>query len=268
MPITITSVVSIFFDTFRPELKIYRNKYNPIQTEEWIKNRASFFNDWTLKSLRNQSFKDFRIFLLCSERSKEVVESYDWPDVEICYDDGKSKYEELDSEYVAVTRIDSDDLFHKDTLKIINENLVLTDKIEKLFMSDYYRWLYEHDVITHITSPLEIEKWSPSYTIIYPKSAYKDWDLFRIHWFKFIKTTCSNPEHILPPNLVCMVRIAESTHHQIWKENPKAKALLVKDIAQAVRRDRELIYLFNDFVKLLNDFGITEEQLNGIHNEA
>lgn len=263
---SVTSIVSVFLDIHRPELAAsYKKAYSSVHSMEWIKKRIDFFREWTLKSLRNQSFKDFRVFMLCSEKSRPLIDSYNWDaNIEHCYDYGKANYEALDTDYVAVTRLDSDDLFHKDAMQIIRDNLILSDRIEKFFISDYYRWLFYHDCIIHVENPLAIEKWSPSYTIVFPKSEYKDWSVVKKNLFVFIKKTCANPgDNILPPDLVCMIRTKESTHHAIWKEDPLHKDRLERELGSAKKHGRKVTFSSDEHIEILKDFGISKEQYLG-----
>ena len=176
----ITFVVNSSLDVFHPEFAAqHGKKYSGTCSAEWTKKRIEFFQEWTLKSLRNQSVQDFRVFMLCSEKSKSLIGLYDWDaNIEHCYDYGEAKFAALDTDYIAMTNLDSDDLFHKDAIKIIQENLILSDKVERLLTSDYYRWLFHHNCFIHITDPLKVDtklcvRWSPCWTLIFPKAEYK-----------------------------------------------------------------------------------------------
>ena len=258
---SVTSVVSVFLDT--PRLELTRYVGYKLPTLEWAKTRIEFFREWTLKSLRNQSFRDFRVFLLCSKHSKELVESYEWDDVEVCYDDGRSRYEAMDTDYITVTRLDSDDLFHKATMEIIHDRLVLSDGIERLFMSDYYRWLRLHECMIHITNPLTIDMWSPCYTIIFPKAEYKDWAVMHDNWFVYVMDTFKKRGHPLPPDLVCMIRLEESTHHAVHEQDPFDKHRLAMEINSARGFGRKIMWSPEEHMGVLKDFGISREQYLG-----
>lgn len=260
---SITSIVSVFVDIHRPELAIsYKKAYNSTHSMGWIKNRINFFREWTLKSLRNQSFQDFHIFMLCSEKSRPLIDSYDWDaNIKHCYDYGKANYEALDTDYLAITRLDTDDLFHHDAMKIIRENLILSDRIEKLFFPDYYRWIFHHNCFIYVTNPFGTHKWSPSYTIIFPKVEYKNWLNIKKQWFVSPKKICDIPNRkTLPPNLVCMIRIKESTHHAIWKEDPLHKNRLKRELESAKKLGRRVTFSPNEHIEILKNFGISEEQ--------
>jgi len=143
-------------------------------SREWVRDRMPLFSETTLKSLLNQSFNDFEIHLLCGSKYRKLTERFPWnSQIHLVYDKGRSFLQELDTDYLAITRIDSDDLFHKDAMQEVSEEVILSNKMEFLIFRKNLLW----DRITgmigrHIaTSP-------PFFTHIYPKALYKDWDYF------------------------------------------------------------------------------------------
>lgn len=267
---SVTSVVSVFLDIFCPQYatrhgKRYIEVYKKINSIEWIRKRIEFFRKWTLKSLRNQIFQDFQVFILCSEKSKDLINSHDWDtNIKHCYDYGEVAYKAIDTDYVAITNLDSDDLFHRDAMKTIRENLTLSKKIEYLYTSDYWRWLSHHNCFIHITDPLNTRfgtKWSPCWTLIFPKDEYKDWLNIKKHWFVYNPEICGiKGAKILPPDLVCQIRQKESTHYAMWKEDPYHKNRLAKELESAKKHGRKVTFFSGDHIEILKDFGISEKQ--------
>lgn len=266
---SVTFVVSIFLDIFRPELmarhgKKYEEAYEKIHTTEWTRKRIEFFRNWTLKSLHNQSFQDFRVFMLCSEESRSLINSYDWDaNIKHCYDYGKAAYEALDTDYVAITRLDSDDLLHRDGMKIIRENLVLSEKVEYTYTSDYWRWLFHHGCFIHVMNPLNVRsvKWSPCWTLVFPKAEYKYWLNIEKHWFVYASGICGiKGARILPPDLVCQIRTSESTHHAMWKEDALHKSKLIGELEHAKKLGGRTTLSSAEHIAILKNFGISEEQ--------
>jgi len=267
---SVTSVVSVFLDIFCPQYatrhgKKYEEVYEKIHTIDWTRKRIEFFRNWTLKSLRNQSFQDFRVFMLCSEESRSLINSYNW-DVNIkhCYDYGKAAYEALDTDYIAITNLDSDDLMHQDTIKTIRENLVLSDKVEYIYTSDYWKWLFHHGCFIHVMDPLNAKiglKWSPCWTLVFPKVEYKNWLNIKKYWFVYNSGMCGiKGAKILPPDLVCVIRIKESTHHAMWKEDPLHKSRLIEELEHAKKLGGRIIFSSAEHIAILKNFGIPKEQ--------
>lgn len=122
---------------------------NRILTDEWLKDRIEIFKSYTLKSLLNQTNRDFRIWL--SFRSEEL-DSELVSDLEVyltqqkiqylitfyglIYHDDKNEENNKTLEYrlkrslepiapaydwYYLTRIDSDDMFHKDVVQLIQD---------------------------------------------------------------------------------------------------------------------------------------------------
>ena len=85
---SVTFIVQIYLDMEFDQLP---------SSEDWIKTRLEFFQAYTLRSLQQQSFKDFRIFLLCGKKFKEITSTWSLPQiVERCYDRSREKYREID----------------------------------------------------------------------------------------------------------------------------------------------------------------------------
>jgi len=162
---TVKHVVKIFFDNDRPTLKL---------SEDWITNRFYLFTNTTLQSLLNQTFQDFEIWMFCGKRNQQLVDSFDWhPRCKIIRDHGKKELSKLNTDYLAITRLDSDDLFHQDAMKEINDNLIFSDKRECLIFRQGFLFDWQNGILAKYR-----DERSPFFTHIFPKNIYKDFDLF------------------------------------------------------------------------------------------
>jgi len=179
-----TFVVEVFFSFDRPPGEIQL-------TADWVKERFKIFEKYTLQSLLNQSFSDFRIFVLCGERSRMTTEMLDWhKKAEVYHVLGEKEssnpkrmrpasrvegYDSIDTDYISITRINSDDLFHRDLMAEIRDSISLNGNASALFMRRYAVW----DTLKHYIAYREIlSRCSPHYTHVFPRSIYKDWDNF------------------------------------------------------------------------------------------
>lgn len=179
-----TFVVEVFFSFDRPPGEV---QLNP----GWIKERFKIFQKYTLASLLNQSFQDFRIFVLCGKKHEAITKSLPWHKRVEAYHVQAEKessnpkrmrpaskvmgYDSIDTDYVSITRINSDDLFHRDLMAEIRDSISLNNKASGLFMRRYVVW----DVLKHYITYREIlSRCSPHYTHVFPRSIYKDWDSF------------------------------------------------------------------------------------------
>ncbi len=181
---SVTFVVEVFFSFDRPPGEVQL-------TADWTKERFKIFEKYTLPSLLNQSFQDFRIFVLCGEKHKAVTESLPWHKrVEVYHVEAEKKssnpkrmrpaskvegYDSIDTDYISITRINSDDLFHKDLMAEIRDSISPNDKSSGLFMRRYIVW----DILKNYIMYKEIlSRCSPHYTHVFPRRVYQDWDKF------------------------------------------------------------------------------------------
>jgi len=209
----ITHIVEIFFSFDRPPGEA---QLNP----EWIKQRFRIFKKYTLPSLLNQSFQDFRIFAICGNRHKAITESLPWhPKVEVYHVQGEDRltnpkrmrpasmvagYDTIDTEHVAITRIDSDDLFHKDLMAEIKDSVFIDDKRSELIIKQYIIWdTLRHYIIYHVRAQS-----SPFFTHVFPRSIYKKWgDFIEQHYVnhRFASANLSTTKEIIGYK-VCHIR--------------------------------------------------------------
>ena len=179
-----TFVVEIFFSFDRPPGEVQL-------TPDWVRERFEIFQKYTLTSLLNQNFGDFRIFVLCGKRNEAVTRNLPWHKrVEAYHVLGEKEssnpkrmrpaskvagYDSIDTDYISITRINSDDLFHRDLMAEIRDSISLNDKGSALFMRRYIVW----DIMKHYITYREIlSRCSPHYTHVFPRSVYKNWDSF------------------------------------------------------------------------------------------
>ena len=117
---TVKHFIQIFFDEDREDYQVSR---------KWVENRWNFFIFFTYNSLRRQTrWGEFEILLLCGQKHKEFTSKLELPEhVRIVYDRGHEVYQENANgpwfrhndpweRYVAITRIDSDDLMAPDAM--------------------------------------------------------------------------------------------------------------------------------------------------------
>jgi len=243
---SITFIVEIFFS-------IDRLNYTP--PPQWIKSRFKFFEDFTLRSLLNQEFQNFRIFLHCGERHKNLTLKYSWHErVEVFYDLGKEKYNEINTDYVSITRLDSDDLFHKDAMADIKNNIILSEKRECLTFRTVLEW---HMCNRYLRA--RYNEAGPFFTHILPKSIYKNWNLLkRQHFGQHARMGGRLPTtRELSSRKVCVVkhgenisRIRRDRRLHIFDEDER-QLRASKDKTAILDRDK--------IIAILKDFSVEEK---------
>lgn len=242
---SITFIVEIFFSIDRPN-------YTP--PPQWIKSRFKFFEDFTLRSLLNQEFQNFRIFLHCGERHKDLTLKHSWHErVEVSYNLGKEKYNEINTDYVSITRLDSDDLFHKDAMADIKNNIILSEKRECLAFRTVLEW---HMCSRYLR--VRYKEAGPFFTHILPKSIYKNWNLFgRQHFGQHARMGGRLPTtRELSSRKVCIVkhqqnisRVRRDREFHIMEEDER-QLVASKDKTAILDRDK--------IIAILKDFSVEE----------
>jgi len=247
---TVTHIVETYIGYDRPTW---------IPNPEWIKWRADFFHKYTLRSLRNQSFKDFRIFVQCGNRNREMIENYDWaPELSICFDNGKNQYDKIDTDYIATSRLDSDDLMHKDAMQEIHDNLIFSDRREVLAFFTWRAWNIQNNFIrkTHIRSS------SPFFTHIFPRSIYKNWKLFMSQHFLAHGSGGAGDRggKRLSEHKICITRHSQNTSHlkKGIQTHPMNEIQLEEFKA---KWGSEMTFNKEEMYEILKDFGMPKEMI-------
>ena len=192
---TITYIVQIFLDFDRPTL---------VLKPQWVCDRIEFFETFTLPSLLSQSFQDFRIFMICGQRNAEITSAHKWhPKVEVCYDNSERKYYEMGSDYVSVTRLDSDDLMHRDAMQEVADNQIQSDQRECLIWRKNHQWNIPNRFISRHWRPAP-----PFFTHIFPRAIYKNWTAFCAqHFLQHGSAGGRLPDTVeLSPGKICVTK--------------------------------------------------------------
>jgi len=247
----ITYIVDIYFDYDRPNL---------ILTPEWIRHRFELFHKYTLRSLINQrrnfenywkSIDDFRIWIYCGQRNKELTQSLSWrPDVKVLYDFGKDALSKIDTEFVALTRMDSDDLMH---YKAMEE--IMSQPVQESFLVFRKNLLWDRNnqfIGYHERS------FPPFTTRIYPKSVYKDWEVFQARHHQKHGVESSRSFQIiteLSQHKICVVKHKENIGN--IRRGLKPGILTPKQIKGYIKKGKILTDKPEKIKRILEEFGVT-----------
>ena len=127
--------VLILFNTKAPHLG---NNTDPA----WLDYRLDIFQRYTLKSLINQSDRDFRVWMLCCKESKKLLDSRlesiraenkDMQRVDFIYDcEATCEKIEATNEPLCFLKIDSDDMYRLDTIKATKRLFINLEHIHLL----------------------------------------------------------------------------------------------------------------------------------------
>lgn len=243
---TVTFIVQIYMDMEFDQLP---------ESEDWIRMRLQFFQNYTLRSLQLQSFKDFRIFLLCGKRFKEITGAWSLPSiVERCYDRSRQKYKEIDTDYVAITRLDSDDLYHKDAMRDVRDNLILSDRRECLIFRTGWTW----DMMNRFLLP-RYRLSPPFYTHIFPKAIYRNWQQLQDeHFMGHGRAGGRLPEtRELPKGRHVVIK--HNGNVGPWNRELASSVLPAEDLNRLKGKHPEMITDQKKIREILADFGVSEE---------
>jgi len=273
---TITHVVQIFLDIERPN----RDVYNLDLSREWVKKRIEFFNHFTLPSLLNQTFQDFRIFLICGNKHKAYTSSLKWNKrVEACYGKGRGgtivtdpgypepglkvkEFEGIDTDYLAITRIDSDDLFHKKAMAEVRDNVektLPTTKRRCLAFRKYLIW----DRQANFIRPFHNKPSPPFIVHIFPKSIYKNyWKFASQHFLNHRFMGGAEPNTIeLTTNRVCVIKHEENISR--IKKNRRLVPISMEARERLKKENRSYIFDKQNLYEILRDFSIDKTDIEG-----
>ena len=245
---SVTFIIQIYFDMEFDQLP---------DSEDWIRSRLEFFQAYTLRSLQQQSFQDFRIFLLCGKKFKEITSTWSLPAVvERCYDRSREKYRDIDTDYVSITRIDSDDLYHRDAMRDVRDNLILSDRRECLIFRRGWTW----DIMNRFLLP-RYRPSPPFYTHILPKAIYKDWQhLQDEHFMGHGRAGGRLPEtRELSKNRHCVIK--HNGNVGAFNRGVAGIALSEKELEKHKKKHPDMIWQPGKIRKIMADFGVTGEAI-------
>ena len=219
-----------------------------LRSAAWAKKRIQIFKDFTLQSLLNQSFNNFRIFLFCGQRFRHITESFDFGTnrVEQMYDYGRQASQEIETDRVSIMRIDSDDLFHRSMMRQIH-GLVLDD--HQFFSAhQMIQWNILHNFISNIKVIV-----SPFTNHLIPKKIYKNFNELNERQFQGYR---SAPE-LLKHRSVCIIRHRQNVTWMRTGKDPGSQNYLRQEMAKRkyfIRNRKEI-------VRILANYGIKENQV-------
>ena len=244
---TVKHIIKIYFDYDRPDF---------VLPQQWVVDRFKLFSETTLQSILGQTFRDFDLWIICGNRNEELTRSFDWhPRCERIYDLGKAALEQIGADFVAITRMDSDDLMHRDAMREVADNPVFyADRRRCTIFRKSLAWSVSNKFIGR-----HYREDTPFVTQFIPRCIYKDFD-------KFLKTSNvshgrmggRDPDTIeLSENKICVVKHAINITTVI-KGRDYTKALTdeqrekMKSKGQIVTDDPA------EMLRLLEPFGVKE----------
>lgn len=226
--------------------------------DEWVRHRIRLFERTTLRSLRAQTFNGFRIWILCSERNREPIDKHKWPDdVYVFFDKGKSAVERINADYLSITRLDSDDLYHRKAMEQIAESQCQSGRRECLIFRKCLEW----DRPNRFMHRWERQS-PPFFTHIFPSEIFNDWPKYKAqHFVDHGQAGGRLPGTIeLPVNHACVVK--HKNNHRYKRRGKKYRIYPAKEIAEFKKTDG---YVFDKkkIADIMEDFAFPREETLG-----
>ena len=229
----------------------------------WVRERIRIFERFTLASLLNQSFQDFEICLLCGQKNRAITEAHDWdPRVNVLYDRGKEFISKIEDEFLAISRLDSDDLYHKHAVKVIDQAAKIVDKSKELQALVFRKNILWNRISRFLGLHYRMCHPPPFVTRIYPRAIYKDWlrlssTLFIPHG-KMIRGRFTAFD--LPKHHVCVVK--HGTNFSLVKKNKSPHEHTKEDIEGRIKKGHIFTLDKEGIRKTLYDYGMTNELID------
>jgi hypothetical protein len=141
-------------------------------------------------------------------------------------DRGRSIYGEVEADYMAITRIDSDDMMHRAAMAEVKAaTLQLTmdglrkDRRQVLRFPDYFTW---DQVNGFIRTPGKTPGSTPFFTHIFGRKMVENWPLFdELHFQPHGRRTGDFGALVLRPDRICVTKHGWNTsvlkHGLTWK---------------------------------------------------
>ena len=224
----------------------------PIQppTEDWVRQRFRLFRDYTLKSIENQSLiTNLEVWLICGQRFKSITQSLaigSSDKVHFVHDDGKERLSKIDTDFLVQSRIDSDDLYHKDAVYEINKFAQDRAKPNAVVAGVFRESLVWARLQGFIASHIKMCQPPPFTTKIFPRKVYSNWDEYYRLTFIQHGVATERVFKLIPmtANMVCVVK--HGTNYscvkrgrnpaRVEKDSPEYKELVLMDVPADVER--------------------------------
>lgn len=246
---TVSFVVHVWLDVANTILGVSRQPFmNAVRSPAWSRRRMQLFENYTLRSLLNQSFGDFQILLFLNPKYRRIHEQFELEaNVARIYDDGKSFYtKELQADHAVIFRTDSDDLLHRDVMQMVKDTAEFKNFRTSRTFHRVIQWNTYHQFISDFLLPR-----SPFTAHVFPKRIYSDWNRIKVEQFMDYR---SCPVHF-SERKICIVRHGANVTFPRIKKNMRSQGYLKEEM----QKRNNIIFDRSKMQKTLKDYGIPPE---------
>ena len=248
--IKIKHIVQIYFSINRP-------MWSKLPVE-WINRRFEFFNKYTLNSLLRQSNRNFDIWVMCGSWRKKATNRLTWhKKIKLMYDNAKAELEKLDTHYIAITRIDSDDLMHVDgmeeVINVTRTNINPNFNKMTLMFNKNYLWDRNNGHIGY-----HYRHSPPFFTHILSKKVYKNYtEYLRVHDVSHGQATISTDFYQeLSKHKICVVKHRDN--NSLRKRGALPTVMTPEKWKELLKKDKVVTDVGKEMLEILKDFSVVE----------
>ena len=109
------------------------NPYKIKDPDKWMVDRCELFEKFTLKTVQAQTVQNFKWILSFDELTPvKYLKRYDYIDnIEICFEQPHNylKTKDIETSWLVTTRLDNDDSWHPDFIKIVQSQIAESTQI-------------------------------------------------------------------------------------------------------------------------------------------
>lgn len=243
-------------------------------TEEWIEWRASLFRRLTFESLRAQSFKEFAVIIQSGSLHRALMERLDWPSGSLlAFDRGREVYGRAarEADYISITRIDSDDLFHREAMasvaQAVRAYLVGHSRTPQPRTVFTFRDKIVWDMVNDFIAPHERSS-SPFFTHLFPSETVRRFDAFAdLHFRGHGSGGAGDRQGLpLPAGMVCVVK--HGRNHSVLKRGLAYPVWTPEQRLAMAASNESIIIDKAKIATILASFGVNETALEpGIYSQ-
>ena len=250
---------------FRSSIDLDHKDWRPGQKgrvpQEWVEYRLDLFHKYTLPSILNQTEQDFELWVFCGQCYKHITSAYNWhPRCRVIHNMNeflRSYTNQSEEDYLTIGRIDSDDLYHKDALKVIKETQV---KDSKRLTNMAFRKVYSWDKWSNVLNTY-YQSHPPQFVHTIPKAVYKNFDMFKkYHFTKHVGG--SHGAKTLPDYHFCETRHNQSwtiRKRHFWSKDYEHSVLSQDQKDRGLKSGKYFAIEKEGLYNILKDFGVKKE---------
>ena len=168
------------------------------------------------------------------------------------------EFAEFDTDYIAITRVDSDDMMHREAMAeiIFQTRYHLSDERTRLIFRKFWKWHMLDRVLEQ-----QNEASPPFYTHIFPRSIYKDWSRFRPQHFDNHRYlgAFGPPAFQLSANKICVCSHQENISR--IKRGKPLKYMRSCDKRMLIKRNPGSTDKRSEIIKHLQPFQVKEKEI-------